>query len=239
VSKAHDLLASLLTRHRGEYVFRIGRLPPLPQLISGEPIEDTGWVGVTRTQAEVDIIRDMAVKVVEQIGGKVSTLFESRTEHPRIHLLLRLPPHNVSDVPEVRCAVVGNVDSGKSTTLGVLTRGTFFHSRRSQPLTPMKARLTMEGGGPALHYSDTNTRLRAGGLPALGWRSDFSFIATPPFLSDSLTRFLGSALRALQYSLRPHTSGNLERYVKRSLDGRKFLRDLRKSSLSSVCAKVY
>ena len=25
--------------------------------------------------------------------------------------------------PEVRCAVVGNVDSGKSTTLGVLTRG--------------------------------------------------------------------------------------------------------------------
>ena len=26
-------------------------------------------------------------------------------------------------IPEVRCAVVGNVDSGKSTTLGVLTRG--------------------------------------------------------------------------------------------------------------------
>lgn len=38
-------------------------------------------------------------------------------------LLLRLPPPNVSLTPEVRCAVVGNVDSGKSTTLGVLTRG--------------------------------------------------------------------------------------------------------------------
>lgn len=123
--KAHDLIASLLTRHRGEYVFRIGALPPLSHLISGEPIEDTGWIGVTRTQAEVNKLHEMTVKVVEQMGGKVSTLFESRTDHPRIHLLLRLPPLSISDVPEVRCAVVGNVDSGKSTTLGVLTRGMF------------------------------------------------------------------------------------------------------------------
>lgn len=123
VGKAHDLIASLLTRHRGEYVFRIGVLPPLSQLVSGEPIEDTGWIGATREQAEVDKLHDMTVKVVEQMGGKVSTLFESRIDHPRIHLLLRLPPLSVSDVPEVRCAVVGNVDSGKSTTLGVLTRG--------------------------------------------------------------------------------------------------------------------
>ena len=124
--KAHDLIASLLIRHRGEYVFRIGALPPLSQLVSGEPVEDTGWIGVTRTQAEVDKLHEMTVKAVEQMGGKVSTLFESRTNHPRIHLLLRLPPLSVSDVPEVRCAVVGNVDSGKSTTLGVLTRGMFL-----------------------------------------------------------------------------------------------------------------
>ena len=45
--------------------------------------------------------------------------------HPRMTLLLRLPPPNVSLTPEVRCAVVGNVDSGKSTTLGVLTRGIY------------------------------------------------------------------------------------------------------------------
>jgi len=137
LGKPHDLIASLLTRHRGEYVFRIGVLPPLSQLISGEPIEDTGWIGVTRTQAEVDKLHEMTVKVVEQMGGKVSTLFESRTDHPRIHLLFRLPPLSVSDVPEVRCAVVGNVDSGKSTTLGVLTRGMFsFPWSRLSFLTP-------------------------------------------------------------------------------------------------------
>jgi len=121
-------VASLLTRHRGEYVFRIGTLPQLSKLVSGEPIEDTGWIGATRTQADVDKIHEMTVKVVEQMGGKISTLFESRTDHPRTHLLLRLPPLSVSDVPEVRCAVVGNVDSGKSTTLGVLTRGMSFRS---------------------------------------------------------------------------------------------------------------
>lgn len=38
-------------------------------------------------------------------------------------ILLRLPPAGVSLTTEVRCAVVGNVDSGKSSTLGVLTSG--------------------------------------------------------------------------------------------------------------------
>lgn len=46
-------------------------------------------------------------------------------------MLLRLPPPDVSLIPEVRCAVVGNVDSGKSTTLGVLTRGEFRLTVRS------------------------------------------------------------------------------------------------------------
>lgn len=54
---------------------------------------------------------------------KASVLFETRNNCPRAILLLRLPPLSVSLTPEVRCAVVGNVDSGKSTTLGVLTRG--------------------------------------------------------------------------------------------------------------------
>ena len=37
--------------------------------------------------------------------------------------LIRLTPAGVEEIMEVRVAVVGNVDAGKSTTLGVLTRG--------------------------------------------------------------------------------------------------------------------
>ena len=82
-------------------------------------------------------------QLVEEVGGKVlcgetqliilylihdlqaCTLLRAGEPHPRASVLLRLPPPDVSLIPEVRCAVVGNVDSGKSTILGVLTRGEF------------------------------------------------------------------------------------------------------------------
>jgi GTPase len=118
------LLASLLTQNLGEYVFRIGLHPPHAKLFAGELTDDSeGWTGVSRTEQELDVIHKGIRATVEEVGGKTSVLFETRTGHPRLSLLLRLPPPNVSLTPEVRCAVVGNVDSGKSTTLGVLTRG--------------------------------------------------------------------------------------------------------------------
>jgi len=59
----------------------------------------------------------------------MTVLFENIDgPYPRATLLLRLPPPSIALIPEVRCAVVGNVDSGKSTTLGVLTRG-MLHPR--------------------------------------------------------------------------------------------------------------
>ncbi|KAJ7346627.1 GTP-binding protein 1 [Mycena albidolilacea] len=127
---ARDLLASLLTQNLGEYVFRIGLHPPHAKLFAGELTDDSeGWTGVSRTEQELDVIHKGIRATVEEVGGKTSVLFETRTGHPRLSLLLRLPPPNVSLTPEVRCAVVGNVDSGKSTTLGVLTRGALDDGR--------------------------------------------------------------------------------------------------------------
>lgn len=127
---AHDMIAELITQHRGEYVFRIGEQPPRAQLFAGEVSGDSeGWSGVPRTVQELDLLRDGITRAVEEVGGKTSVLFETRTGRPRISLLLRLPPPSVSLTPEVRCAVVGNVDSGKSTTLGVLTRGALDDGR--------------------------------------------------------------------------------------------------------------
>lgn len=136
------MIAALITRHRGEYVFRIGSQPPRTKLYSGEAFDEEGWTGISRTEQEVDALRQEITVTVEEVGGKVPTsryrigtlrlliflsktsvLFETQENRHRATLLLRLPPLNVSLTPEVRCAVVGNVDSGKSTTLGVLTRG--------------------------------------------------------------------------------------------------------------------
>lgn len=137
------MIASALTRYRGEVVFKIGSRPAHDKLFSGEPIAvDSGAKGTPRSVEEVELLCQGLADIVDEIGGKVrmshglldigchvlialktSTLYRPTDGPPRAALLLRLPPPSVALTPEVRCAVVGNVDSGKSTTLGVLTRG--------------------------------------------------------------------------------------------------------------------
>ncbi|KIY50387.1 GTP-binding protein 1 [Fistulina hepatica ATCC 64428] len=127
---ARDLLAGLITSGHGEYVFRMGLQPPHAHLFAGD-LSDTseGWSGVERTEEELNKLRNSITEAVSQIGGKTSVLFETLSGHPRTSLLLRLPPSTVETTAEIRCAVVGNVDSGKSTTLGVLTRGALDDGR--------------------------------------------------------------------------------------------------------------
>ncbi|KAG5715927.1 GTP-binding protein 1 [Termitomyces sp. T112] len=128
--EARDLVAGLLTQHKGEYVLRTGSQPSHTHLFEGNLTDvSDGWMGTPRTVEELDILKDQVTKVVEEVGGKTCILFEARTGHPRMSMLLRLPQPDVSLTPEVRCAVVGNVDSGKSTTLGVLTRGALDDGR--------------------------------------------------------------------------------------------------------------
>ncbi|KAL0072375.1 hypothetical protein AAF712_000138 [Marasmius tenuissimus] len=145
--QARDIIATLITQHHGEYVLRIGAQPPHEALFAGQLTDDTdGWKGIERTADEVELLRGQVTSTVEEIGGKVRliyssahitshlvlqtcVLFESKGKHSRMTLLLRLPPASVALTPEVRCAVVGNVDSGKSTTLGVLTRGALDDGR--------------------------------------------------------------------------------------------------------------
>ncbi len=127
-------------------MLRIGAQPPNAALLAGTLTDDSeGWSGQERTVEDLTFLRTKLTEAVEEIGGKVSpvmnirfvlitdphqvsVLVDGKMGHPRSTVLLRLPPPNVSLTPEVRCAVVGNVDSGKSTTLGVLTRGTFYIS---------------------------------------------------------------------------------------------------------------
>lgn len=147
-SMARDMIAELLTQQHGEYVFRIGVQPPHAMLFSEESIDAAqGWTGIERTMEQVDEIRESIDRLTNEVGGKISLLFESRSgAHPRATLLLRLPPPNVSLTPEVRCAVVGNVDSGKSTTLGVLTRGTLDDGRGKARVALFRHKHEMETG---------------------------------------------------------------------------------------------
>lgn len=52
----------------------------------------------------------------------------------------------MAQVPEVRCAVVGNVDSGKSTTLGVLSRGALDDGRGKARVGLFRHKHELESG---------------------------------------------------------------------------------------------
>ncbi|KAG8862481.1 hypothetical protein FRB96_001552 [Tulasnella sp. 330] len=137
--QARDLLAHLLLRAKGEIVLPLGRHPPLAQLWvpTDVPISlpageqgkaEDGWRGPYLT-TEVHLQAMQRLRdIVDEIGGFDTALFQS-TQPPRSFHLLRLPATSVESTIEVRCAVVGNVDSGKSTTLGVLTRGALDDGR--------------------------------------------------------------------------------------------------------------
>ncbi|KAF8514255.1 GTP-binding protein 1 [Hysterangium stoloniferum] len=122
--KARDAIAARLTRNRGEYIIRLGAHPSKSSIFNVENKESLDAAfGIECNESDFKVVESTLLRIAEEIGAKVSTLFTATT--PKLHgsYLARLPPAGVNLTAEVRCAVVGNVDSGKSTTLGVLTRG--------------------------------------------------------------------------------------------------------------------
>lgn len=71
-TQARDLLATLLTRHGGEYLLRLGARPPRAPLFANEDYENANdWTGNQRTDAEIDAMIDHIGQLVEEVGGKV------------------------------------------------------------------------------------------------------------------------------------------------------------------------
>lgn len=67
------------------------------------------------------ILTDIPVAASEV--GLQATILVAKPGQRLAHILLRQIPEAAQDFVEIRVACVGNVDAGKSTTLGVLTRG--------------------------------------------------------------------------------------------------------------------
>ena len=69
---ARDLVASLLTGSRGEFIFRIGARPAHNKLFAGEVLDD-GWTGTDRGMMQLDTLASNLIKTVEEVGGKASS----------------------------------------------------------------------------------------------------------------------------------------------------------------------
>ncbi|KAL0142639.1 P-loop containing nucleoside triphosphate hydrolase protein [Mucor lusitanicus] len=62
------------------------------------------------------------------------------------HLMIRKRPQSVQDLLEIRVAVVGNVDAGKSTMLGVLTKGVLDDGRGKARVNLFRHKHEIESG---------------------------------------------------------------------------------------------
>lgn len=88
----------------------------------------------------------------EQNGGDSPRLSSdvqtpSRTDgRLSAHLLLRRIPQSIQDFLETRIAVVGNVDAGKSTLLGVLTKGALDDGRGRARVNLFRHKHEIESG---------------------------------------------------------------------------------------------
>lgn len=76
----------------------------------------------------------------------MTTVYRSEDPSASATVLLRLPPPSLEHLPELRIAVVGNVDAGKSTTLGVLTRGGLDDGRGRARVSLFRHKHEIESG---------------------------------------------------------------------------------------------
>ncbi|OLY81107.1 GTP-binding protein 1 [Smittium mucronatum] len=81
--------------------------------------------------------------------------------------LLRKKPKNIQDVLEIRIAVLGNVDAGKSTVLGVLTRNILDNGRGSARANVFRHKHEIESG-----------RTSSIGLEIMGFDTDTCSVVT-------------------------------------------------------------
>ncbi|CAK7219021.1 hypothetical protein SBRCBS47491_003705 [Sporothrix bragantina] len=118
------LLTERVDEGNGEFVFDLGFE------------HDGDTLGLTREQWAVALVRveqaadragaDCQLLLTRNVGGPLDVGAQeggARAEDCTGKIMVRRRPHKVEDVIETRIAVVGNVDAGKSSLLGVLVKG--------------------------------------------------------------------------------------------------------------------
>lgn len=163
------LLQTRIDEGHGETLFDLGQ-------------EDNGeTMGFTKGQWDTALARtieaarslksDVRVLLTYNIGGDV----EAETKNPKdksCHgkLLIRQHPATAEDVIETRIAVVGNVDAGKSTMLGVLVKGNLDDGRGKARVNLFRHKHEIESGrtssvGMEIMGFDTHGDIVASNVP--------------------------------------------------------------------------
>ncbi|TWU70881.1 hypothetical protein ED733_002567 [Metarhizium rileyi] len=146
--KLRDVIAERIEEGIGETVFELGYEN------NGDSMNLTRDEWNTAHKRLVDVAKSAGANcellLTKNVGGKLEA--ESTANKPdkgggcNGKILIRRIPTNVEDVIETRIAVVGNVDAGKSSMLGVLVKGDLDDGRGKARVNLFRHKHEIESG---------------------------------------------------------------------------------------------
>jgi GTPase len=175
LGKLIDILRARIDEGHGETVFDIG-------------FENNGdSMALTKDEWEVAMKKlnqaaameraDCQVLLTKNVGGDAEAELQNMKDKDCSgKILIRQNPKTVEDVIETRIAVVGNVDAGKSTMLGVLVKGSLDDGRGKARINLFRHKHEIESGrtssvGMEIMGFDTMGKVIASDVPGrkLSW----------------------------------------------------------------------
>lgn len=122
-----DAVEPILDVQRGDLVFTLGAIEDPEVFLTSEELEAV-WDGLSEEAASRGIT---LTRICASAGedGEEDGAAEGGSAAPKLYECLLRRIVSKDDFVEVRVATTGNVDSGKSTTLGVLTHGQLDNGR--------------------------------------------------------------------------------------------------------------
>jgi GTPase len=140
-----DLLQNRLLEGHGETLFDLG------QEDNGESMEFSKeqWdIALDRIRRAASFLRaECRVLLTRNVGGaEEAETVNDKDKSATGKLLIRQKPETTEEVIETRIAVVGNVDAGKSTMLGVLVKGGLDDGRGKARVNLFRHKHEVESG---------------------------------------------------------------------------------------------
>lgn len=125
-------------------------------------------------QAQYDEQLGLITKIADSLQADATVVF-ARNDPLSAHILVRRRPQSIESLTEIRCGVLGNVDSGKSTLLGVLTKNVLDDGRGKARVHLFKHKHEIETGRTSsvgleiLGFDSKSQAITETGKQKLGW----------------------------------------------------------------------
>lgn len=162
-TRLKELLSTRISEGRGEALFDIGTENNGESMCLTKEEYTTAFISVR------DVSKDLnaGVKVLLTTNVGEETDVETTTKVCSSKVLVRRRPDTMDELLEIRVAVVGNVDAGKSTLLGVLTKGTLDDGRGRTRVNLFRHKHEIESG-----------RTSSVGMEILGYDVDSNIVVS-------------------------------------------------------------